>query len=59
MRETIVLLRSCGYQKPIIIDGGQLSEEVCQYVSADHWTTDAVVGVELCQRLMSRQIPEG
>jgi len=52
MRETIALLRSRGYQNPIIIGGGQLSEEVCQYVCADHWTTDAVTGVELCQRLI-------
>jgi methanogenic corrinoid protein MtbC1 len=55
MRETIAQLRSHGYPKPIIIGGGQLSEEVCQYVNADHWTTDAVAGVELCQRLISEQ----
>jgi dimethylamine corrinoid protein len=55
MRETIALLRSRGYQSPIIIGGGQLSDEVCQYVCADHWTADAVTGVELCQRLISEQ----
>jgi len=59
MRETISLLRAQEYQKPIIIGGGQLSEEVCQYVGADHWTTDAVTGVELCQRLMAEQVREG
>jgi methanogenic corrinoid protein MtbC1 len=59
MRETVALLRASGYQEPIIIGGGQLSEEVCQYVGADHWTTDAVTGVELCQRLMSGQVREG
>ena len=37
----------------IVVGGGQLSEEVCQYVGADHWSTDAVTGVELCQRLIS------
>jgi methanogenic corrinoid protein MtbC1 len=56
MRETAALLRGRGYQEPIIIGGGQLSEEVCQYVGADHWTTDAVTGVELCQRLISGQV---
>jgi methanogenic corrinoid protein MtbC1 len=56
MLETISLLREQDYQKPIIIGGGQLSEEVCQYVGADHWTTDAVSGVELCQRLMAEQV---
>jgi methanogenic corrinoid protein MtbC1 len=59
MRETVALLRARGYQGPIIIGGGQLSEEVCQYVGADHWTTDAVTGVELCQRLVSGQVQEG
>jgi len=59
MRETVALLRAREYQGPIIIGGGQLSEEVCQYVGADHWTTDAVTGVELCQRLMSGQVREG
>lgn len=59
MRETIALLRVRGYQEPIIIGGGQLNEEVCQYVGADHWTTDAVTGVELCQRLISGQVREG
>jgi hypothetical protein len=28
---------------------------VCQYVRADHWTTDAVTGVEICRRLISEQ----
>ena len=58
MRETVVLLRAQGYQGPIIV-GGQLSEKVCQYVGADYWTTDAVTGVELCQRLISGQGREG
>ena len=53
MRETVVLLRSRGLQAPIIIGGGQISDEVCRYVGADYWTTDAVAGVEICQRLMS------
>jgi methanogenic corrinoid protein MtbC1 len=56
MRETIALLRAQGYQGPIVIGGSQISEKVCQYVGADQWTTDAVTGVELCQRLISEQI---
>ncbi len=55
MRETITLLRAQGYQGAIVVGGGQLSEEVCQYVGADHWSTDAVTGVELCQRLMEER----
>jgi methanogenic corrinoid protein MtbC1 len=59
MRETVTLLRAQGYQGPIIIGGGQISKEVCQYVGADHWSTDAVTGVELCQRLISEQVRAG
>jgi methanogenic corrinoid protein MtbC1 len=53
MRETVVLLRAQGYGGPIVIGGGQLNDKVCQYVGADHWTTDAVAGVELCSRLVA------
>ena len=53
MRQTVALLRSEGYEGPIVIGGGQLSAEVCQYVAADGWTTDAVAGVELCSRLIA------
>jgi methanogenic corrinoid protein MtbC1 len=53
MRETVTLLRDQGYRGPIIIGGGQISEEVCQYVGADYWTTDGVAGVELCRRLIA------
>jgi len=53
MRETVARLRADGCSAPIVIGGGQLSEEVCEYVGADHWTTDAVPGVELCRRLVA------
>ncbi len=53
MRETVALLRTQGYQGPIVIGGGQLTEEVCRYVNADYWSTDAVTGVDLCRRLLS------
>jgi methanogenic corrinoid protein MtbC1 len=53
MRATVDLLRSRGLQAPIIIGGGQISDEVCRYVGADYWRTDAVAGVEICQRIMT------
>ncbi len=53
MRETVLLLRSRGLTAPIIIGGGQISDEVCRYVGADFWATDAVAGVAICQRLAS------
>jgi methanogenic corrinoid protein MtbC1 len=53
MRETVTLLRAQGYQGSIIIGGGQISEEVCEYVGADYWTTDGIAGVEFCRRLVA------
>jgi len=59
MQETVALLRTQGYEGPIIIGGGQISEEVCQYVGADYWTTDGVAGVELCKRLIAASAASG
>lgn len=56
MRETINMIRSSGEKEisklPIIIGGNQLTQQVCQYVGADHWVTDAMTGVRLCQQLL-------
>jgi methanogenic corrinoid protein MtbC1 len=54
MRETVSLLRAQGCPAPIVIGGGQLNEQVWQYVQADYWTTDAIEGVDLCRRLVAR-----
>ena len=54
MRETVTALRTMmaedGIQIPIML-GGQVDEQVCRFVGADYWTTDAMEGVRLCQRL--------
>lgn len=50
MRETVARLRAEGCEAPVIIGGGQLSQEVGEYVAADYWTTDAVEGVAWCRR---------
>jgi len=56
MRETINMIKSSGEKGistlPIIIGGNQLNQQVCHYVGADHWVTDAMTGVRLCQQLM-------
>jgi 5-methyltetrahydrofolate--homocysteine methyltransferase len=39
--------------RPIILGGNQLNEQVCRYVGADAWVTDAMTGVRLCQRLLA------
>lgn len=58
MKETINIIRLSGENGistlPIIIGGNQLSQQVCQYVGADHWVTDAMTGVRLCQQLLGK-----
>ncbi len=55
MRETVIALRTMmaedGVQIPILL-GGQVDEQVCRFVGADYWSTDAMDGVRLCQRLV-------
>lgn len=59
MRATVQMIRSAAPPEferiPIIIGGNQLNEQVCQYVGADHWVTDAMSGVRLCQQLITRE----
>jgi methanogenic corrinoid protein MtbC1 len=38
---------------PILIGGSQINKAVCEYVGADHWVTDAMNGVRLCQQLLT------
>jgi dimethylamine corrinoid protein len=58
MKETINIIRLSGEDGistlPIIIGGNQLSQQVCQYVGADHWVTDAMTGVRICQQLLGK-----
>ena len=57
MRNTVDLLRKSAGDHlasiPIIIGGNQLNEQVCRYVGADYWVTDAMSGVRLCQQLLA------
>lgn len=55
MRDTIsalrVMMAEDGRQIPLVI-GGQVDEQVCRFVGADYWSTDAMEGVRLCQQLV-------
>jgi methanogenic corrinoid protein MtbC1 len=55
MRSTVSLLKEhrseLGRMPAIVLGGGTLDEEVRRYVGADSWTTDAMEGVRICQRL--------
>ena len=58
MKETVSLLRQEAAKNklsfPILIGGGMIDDQVCQYVGADYWLKDAMAGVRLCQSLLAR-----
>ncbi len=60
MRETVQVLHSTPDLKvastPIVLGGNQLNEQVCRYVGADAWVTDAMTGVRLCQNLRAGEL---
>lgn len=57
MRATVALFRESADPRlariPIIIGGGLLNDQVCQYVGADYWVVNSMDGVRLCQRLLA------
>lgn len=58
MKETVSVLRAEAAQHelsfPILIGGGMIDDQVCQYVGADYWLRDAMAGVRLCQNLLAK-----
>lgn len=58
MRQTTDLLRGhereLGYRPPIVLGGAIIDGRVCEFVGADSWSTDAMEGVRICQRLVAR-----
>ena len=59
MKETVAVLRKEAKKQnlsfPIIVGGGMIDDQVCQYVSADYWMPDAMAGVRLCEELSSKK----
>jgi methylmalonyl-CoA mutase cobalamin-binding domain/chain len=57
MKETVTALRdeaqNHNLSYSIIIGGGMINEQVCQYVGADYWMPDAMAGVRLCEELLN------
>ncbi len=41
----------------IMIGGGTIDQNIAGYVGADYWTTDAMEGVRICQRIMEKGQP--
>jgi len=63
MRDTITLFRrnpdDLLVKVPIIIGGGMMNDQVCQFAGADYWMTNAMDGVRLCQRLLANSNSDG
>lgn len=59
MKETVAMLRTEAHKHnlsfPIIIGGGFIDDQICQYVEADYWTPDAMAGVRLCEKLLTNK----
>ena len=57
MKATVAALRVQAQEQrcafPIVIGGGMIDEQVCRYVGADYWVSNAMDGVRLCQRLIA------
>ena len=54
MKEVVEKMKAEGLNdKKVIIGGGQMDDQVCQYVGADAWVIDAVSGINLCKKWVS------
>jgi methanogenic corrinoid protein MtbC1 len=61
MKTTTKLIRlhsaDLGYRPPIVLGGGTMDSDICAFVGADSWSTDAMEGVRICQELVGRGRP--
>lgn len=61
MKQTIDLFHAhaaeLGHVPPVVLGGGTVDSEVCSYARADSWSTDAMEGVRICQRLVAARAP--
>jgi methanogenic corrinoid protein MtbC1 len=53
--DTIKLIRKEINPSPPVIIGGFVDEQACQYIGADGWANDAMVGIRIFQQLMQKQ----
>ncbi len=54
MKEVVAKMKAGGFEGvKVIIGGGQMDEQVCNYVGADAWVIDAVAGINLCKQWVS------
>ena len=59
MKRVVDLVRAhskdLGYMPPVVLGGGTVDSEVCLYAGADSWSTDAMEGVRICERLVTER----
>lgn len=57
MKRVVDLVRAdsgdLGYMPPVVLGGGTIDSEVCQYAGANSWSTDAMEGVRICEGLVT------
>ena len=60
MKQTVDQIRAksagLGVVPPIVLGGATIDDEVCHYAGADSWSTDAMEGVRICERLAAGAI---
>lgn len=63
MQETVRLVRQSSEVRlartPVIIGGGLLNARICADIGADYWAIDAMVGVNLCKRIVGARASGG
>ncbi|MBN1629023.1 MAG: cobalamin-dependent protein, partial [Thermoleophilia bacterium] len=63
MKATVQLLKDneaeLGYRPPIVIGGAIIDSRICQFCGADSWSTDAIEGVHICERLVASRAAQG
>lgn len=56
LKSTTDALEKAGLRNAVsvLIAGSLVDEAVCKYVKADHWTNDAINGLQWCKRIVQR-----
>jgi len=50
MKDTVAALRNAGLDVKIMIGGGQIDEQICEYTQADAYGKDAMAAVALAKQ---------
>jgi len=60
MKQTVELIRAhekeLGYRPPVVLGGAIIDGRVCDFAGADSWSTDAMEGVRICQKLAASEL---